>query len=147
MPVALHISSILTKFHVFENSKSREPRSTNRYPTANEEHEPFVVYETFLKIFTRLNSFIRFLLVALYTPSVLTKFHLFGNFLEGVPGSSNLGSRRQKWPFFYNIFLKNFHDEFLLKFSCQLLYISSVYSLSFISLELPSWGTQELELG
>ena len=81
------------------------------HQVANEELEPFVVYESFLKIFLRI-SFKRFLLVALYTSSVLTKFHLFENSLAGVPGSSNLSTGlniivcRQKRPFFYDTFLK-----------------------------------------
>ena len=37
--------------HVFENSVAGVSRSSNGYPTSNEEHEPFVVYETFLKNF------------------------------------------------------------------------------------------------
>ena len=109
------------------------------YPTANEEHEPFVVYETFLKNV----PFKRFLLVALYTPSALTKFHLFGNSLGGVPGSSNFGTRlnmvvcRQKWPFFYDTFLKIFPTNFFKKFSCQLLYMCPLYLPSFMSLKTP----------
>ena len=81
------------------------------HQVAKEELEPFVVYESFLKIFLRI-SFKRFLLVALYTSSVLTKFHLFENSLAGVPGSSNLSTGlniivcRQKRPFFYDTFLK-----------------------------------------
>ena len=103
--------------HVFENSVAGVSRSSNWYPTSNEEHEPFVVYETFLKNSRRI-SFKRLLLVALYTPSVLTKFHLFENSLGWVPGSSNFGTRlnmvvcRQKCPFFYDTFLKLFPTNF-----------------------------------
>ena len=54
----------------------------------------------------------------MYTPSVLTKFHLFENSLGGVLGSSNFGTRlnmvvwRQKWPFLYDIFLKIFPTNY-----------------------------------
>ena len=114
------------------------------YPTANEEHEPFVVYETFLKNV----PFKRFLLVALYTPSVLTKFHLLGNSLGGVPGSSNFGTRlnmvvcRQKWPFFTILFSKFSRrislKNFLASCSICVLYTYQVSCLC----KLPSWGTQ-----
>ena len=41
------------KFHVFEDSLAGVARSSNGYPTANEEHERFVVYETFHIIFPK----------------------------------------------------------------------------------------------
>ena len=46
------MSSIVINFHVFEDSLANVSRSSNLgTPTANEEHELFVVYETFLKNF------------------------------------------------------------------------------------------------
>ena len=56
--------------------------------TANEEHEPFVVYEIFLKNFP--TNFFKKIPANL---SVLTKFHLFENSLGWVSGSSNFGTR------------------------------------------------------
>ena len=102
---------------------------------------------------SRRISFRRFLLVALYTHSVLSKFHFFENSLGGVPGSSNFCTRlnlivcRQKWPFFYDTFLKIFPTNFLLYFlaSCPICVLWP-YKISCLW-KLPSWGIQELELG
>ena len=45
------MSSKLTKFDVFPKLPSRGTQEPELgYPTANEEHQPFLVYETFLKI-------------------------------------------------------------------------------------------------
>ena len=54
----------------------------------------------------------------MYTPSVLTKIHRYETSLGGLLGSSNFGTRlnmvvwRQKWPFFYDIFLKIFPTNY-----------------------------------
>ena len=106
----------------------------------------------FSKFFRRISFYI-YLPVALYVSSILTKFHVFENSLGGVPGSSNFGTRlnmvvcRQKRPFLYDTFLKifqtNFFSHFLASCSICILYTHQVSCLW----KLPSWGTQELELG
>ena len=53
LPVALHMSSTLTKIHVFQNSLAGVPRSPNLgTPPPMKSICPFLVYETFHKIFT-----------------------------------------------------------------------------------------------
>ena len=102
---------------------------------------------------SRRISFKRFLLVALYTPTILTMFHLFGNSLAGVPGISNWGTRlnmvvcKQKWPFFYDTFLKIFPTNFFQHCPPNFpTYVHYTHQVSCLS-KLPSWGTQEPELG
>ena len=93
LPVALHMSSILIKFQFFQNSLPGVPRSPN-FGTLPQikSINPFNSTILFSKLFRRI-SFKRFLLLGVYTPSTLTKFHLSGNSLAGVSGSSNLGTR------------------------------------------------------
>ena len=83
LPVALHTSSILTKFHLFQNSLAGVTGSS-WVPVSK---WSFVGKVTpFLRYFTQIAlriSFKRFLLVGLYTPSIPTKFHLFENSLAG----------------------------------------------------------------
>ena len=45
------MSSILIKFHVFQNSLPGVTRTPTWVPHRHEEHQTFLVYETFLKIF------------------------------------------------------------------------------------------------
>ena len=88
----------------------------------------------------------------MYTPSILTKFRLFENSQAGVPGSSNLRTRlnmvvvcRQTWTFFYDTYLNIFRTNFFKNSSCSL-YVLYTHQVSCLR-SLPSWGTQELELG
>ena len=110
------------------------------YPTANEEHEPFVVYEIFLKNFptnfpTKIPASCSVNALCTHQVSSLCKIPRWGTRELELWYPSQYGRLYAKVTLFLRNFSENFPDEFDLEFSCQLLNMCPLYSPSFISLK------------
>ena len=118
LPVAICVSSVLTKFHLFENSVGLVAGSSNFGTRLNMVvcRQKWLFSTILFSKFSRRISFIIFLPVALYMSSILINFHVFEDSLAGVSRSSNLGTptaNEEHEPFVvYETFLKNFPTNF-----------------------------------
>ena len=118
----MYVSFILIKVYLFENSLAGVAEHSNGFPTANEEHVPFVIYETFLKKNSRRISFLKFpascSLYALYTHEDSSPWKTPYN---GYPGARTWVAHCQRKACVLcslRGFSQNSPDEFLLKVSC-----------------------------
>ena len=112
------------------------------YPTANEEHEPFVVYETFLKNFLtnfllKIPASCSVYFLCTHQVSSLWKLPMWGTRELELWYPPQYGRLYAQVTLFLRYFSQNFPDEFDLEFSCQLLYMCLLSVLSFMPLKTP----------